>query len=890
MNSKFEGLRLRCRRSRHFVAACALAAATILAGLVPAHAQTNISFPAPTTYLASDPGCTGFCPNTLAVATGDFNGDGKLDVINLGGDSSLNVLISNGNGTLQTPVYTPIAAGNVFPEAIAVGDFNGDKILDVAVWQINEISTSMQVNIYLGTGNGNFTTGATLTTTGSSTFNPGPSSIAVADVNGDGKLDIVALTPYNGVYVFLGNGDGTFKAAVAYATVSPNGGPAGAIAIGDLNGDGHPDLAITAATGFDAMLNSGSGTFGAATFYDAGHGGFNSGDGIAIGDVNGDSKLDVVVTTPGIGATVFQNQGSGTFAPGSSVTVASVGPTTNVALADINNDKKLDIVVPDSVGNVYTFLGKGTGAFTAGSAYSLEVYQGTSLIALGDFNVDGTLDLIQTSGFTTNTLSLGRGDGTFKTAQLYLYPGNVNGQNLVVADFNGDGFPDVASQGPTSGTIGVVLGSIHGALTAAPIYATASSCLNNQVYGVASGDVNGDGKVDMVATLLGATVAGCQNHTVAVMLGAGTGKFQAAKYYATGTTGQEYQVYLVDINGDGKLDIVTSNNDGTISVLLNKGNGTFNAPMLVTGMQSINAADNQLAFADFTGDGKIDIAVAPNPNVQDATGIYVMAGTGKGTFGTPILTSTGLFQLGLAAGDFNNDGKQDLIVTTDLHGCTAVGSQSGYVYLQGLGNGTFTPGTQVCNAYPSPVVPVVADFNADGKLDVVIPYSTRNTQYAGVTILQGAGNGTFTASPITYTGYGVVAAGVGDFNGDGMPDVVVADYLSYFSVLPNATQPVSLSPLNLAFRTAETVGSTVSSTVVLTNDQTKALAISSITLGGSDPGDFTETNTCGASRKSGWDCTITVKFTPAATGARSATLSIKDGAGTQVVQLSGTGK
>ena len=726
------------------------------------------------------------------------------------------------------------------------------------------------------------------TAAGSSTFGSGPSGLAVADVNGDGKLDIVGLTPYNGVYVFRGNGDGTFQSGTVYATVSPNGGPVGAIAVGDLNGDGHPDIAVTAGAGLNVMLNNGSGTFGTGVYYDAGHG-FNSADGIAIGDVNGDKKLDVVITTLGVGATVLLNQGSGTFAAGSSVAAVNVGFTANVVLADINNDKKLDVVVPDSFGNVYTFLGKGTGTFTAGPAFSLETYGGTSLIAVGDFNADGTLDLIQTSGNTTNTLSLGRGDGSFQTAQFYPYSGNVNAQNLVVADFNGDGVPDVAAQGPTNGMIAVVLGGAHGALSAAPTYVTASSCLNNQVYGLATGDLNGDGKVDMVATLLGATFSGCQNHTVAVMLGTGTGKFQAVKYYATGTTGQEYQAYLVDVNGDGKLDIVISNNDGTISVLLNKGNGTFNAPLLVTGMQSINAADNQLAFADFTGDGKLDIAVAPNPNVQDATGIYVLPGKGNGTFGTPIVTPTGFFQTGLAAGDFNKDGKQDLIVITDNHGCTN-GGQSGYLYLQGTGSGTFTSGAQICNFYPGPVVPLVADLNNDGKLDVVIPYDTRDAQYAGITILQGTGTGAFTASPIHYDGYNTAAVGIGDFNGDGMPDIVTVDYANFFTLLPNASQPVSVSPLNLAFRTAEAVGSSLSSTVVLTNDQTKALAITSITLGGSDPGDFTETNNCGASRKAGWDCTITVKFTPAATGARSATLSIKDAAGTQVVQLSGTGK
>jgi hypothetical protein len=105
----------------------------------------------------------------------------------------------------------------------------------------------------------------------------------------------------------------------------------------------------------------------------------------------------------------------------------------------------------------------------------------------------------------------------------------------------------------------------------------------------------------------------------------------------------------------------------------------------------------------------------------------------------------------------------------------------------------------------------------------------------------------------------------------------------------NATQPVSVSPLNVKYESV-TVGLKKAATVILTNDQSTSLAISSITLGGTDPGDFSEKSTCGSSRKAGWDCTITVTLIPKATGARTATLNIKDAVGAQTVQLSGTGK
>ena len=219
-----------------------LATVVISTGVVvPAQSQTSITFPAPTTF-ASTGHC---CPSTVAVATGDFNGDGKLDVVNIDSGSDINVMLGNGDGTFQTPISLTIATANISFDAIAVGDFNGDHLLDVAVWAINANTGNTEVHIYLGNGAGSFTAGGTYSAPSSNIFNPGPNSIVAVDVNGDGKLDLVALTPYNGVFVFLGNGDGTFQAPVANTTGCTAGtGSCSALAVGDLNGDGKPDLAL----------------------------------------------------------------------------------------------------------------------------------------------------------------------------------------------------------------------------------------------------------------------------------------------------------------------------------------------------------------------------------------------------------------------------------------------------------------------------------------------------------------------------------------------------------------------------------------------------------------------------------------------------------------------
>jgi hypothetical protein len=867
------------------LALTALAAVVAMAGaVVPAQGQIlPVTFPAPNTFTSGP--C---CPSTVAVATGDFNGDGKLDVVNIDYGSNLNVMLGKGDGTFQAPITLFIGVSNFFPEAIAVGDFNGDHLLDVAVWATNSTTTSTQVNIYLGNGAGGFTAGGVYNAPSSSIFNPGPNSIVAADVSGDGKLDLVALTPNNGVYVFLGNGDGTFKTPVNYGTGTTAGCCSG-LAVGDLNSDGKLDLAISANDGISILLNAGSGTFATGVYYPSGVSGSATGDGIAIGDLNGDKKPDVVVTNENQGVIIFLNQGSGTFKESSVINGVPMGATDNVVLADINNDKKLDIVLVDSAGDLFTFLGKGTGLFSTGPAYPLQAQTngGNYLVAVGDFNGDGTLDLLDTNGFNTNTVSLGRGDGSLQTNPIYAYSTTLLANNIATADFNGDGFPDIAQSlsGGANGKIGINLGSAHGVLgTTSQV--TASTCANNLVEWVATGDVNGDGKADIVATMQDATFAGCQNNTVAVLTGLGTGKFKTAVYYPTGSIAQEGEVYLVDVNGDGKLDIVTENADGTISVLLNKGNGTYNAGTLITGMAAINPSSIFLTFADFNGDGKTDIAVTTNGNIS---AVYVLLGNGNGTFGTPIATVTPYYPITQAAADFNKDGKADLLVTTTANGCT--NNDRGYAFLKGNGNGTFTPGSINCLPYQSPSIPVVADFNGDGKLDAVIPYF--GSTPTGPVVLQGNGDGTFNSSEIFYSGRSVIGAAVADFNGDGMLDVALVNAAlfnpSYLTVMFNSTQPVSVSPLTVNYGSV-TVATKKSQTVILTNDQSKTLSITSITLGGTDPGDFSETSNCGTSRKAHWDCTITVSFTPTVTGARSATLSIKDAVGTQTVQLNGTGK
>jgi hypothetical protein len=317
-----------------------------------------------------------------SVAVGDFNGDGRLDLVvpNIN-DNTVSILLGNGEGTFQPAVPYPV--GNR-PGAVAVGDFNGDGKLDLAV--ANRFDGT--VSLLLGNGDGMFTAAS------GSPFAVGsiPSSLAVGDFNGDGKLDLaVSNSGGNTVSVLLGNGDGTFTAAPSFAL----GGVPGSIAAGDFDGDGNVDLAVlTGLNTVSVLVGNGKGSFTAAPGSPVTAG--NSATSIAAGDFNGDGKLDLVVTSHvDDTVSVLLGNGDGSF----TVTLDALLPAGYrpgpVALADLNGDGSVDLAVLSTTGvndlGVIVQLGGGDGGFLAASTF-LTPNQPTS-VAVGDFNGDGRMDL-----------------------------------------------------------------------------------------------------------------------------------------------------------------------------------------------------------------------------------------------------------------------------------------------------------------------------------------------------------------------------------------------------------------------------------------------------------------------------------------------------------------
>jgi hypothetical protein len=363
------------------------------------------------------------------VVTGDFNRDGISDLaltVNLG--YSLTVLLGNGDGSF-TPAPSP--AANFKPDFIAVGDFNADGIPDLAV--ANDRVPS--VTVLLGNGDGTFRESQTLET-GSFCL-----SVAVGDFNGDGNVDL-AVTNFSRpaellssdvdtVSILLGNGDGTFVAATAEKPAT--GSIPVSSAVADFNGDGKLDLAVAnyASNTVTILLGNGDGTLTAAASPATG----SEPTSIAVGDFNGDGKADLVATDSGSNTvTILLGNGDATFTAGASPGTSS--EPSFVAVGDFNGDGVPDLAVTNSGSNTVTvLLGNGDGTFTAAASPAT----GTKpfSVAVGDFNGDGKTDLT-VANLTSDSVTVLLTETESATAMVSNISPADSGTHLVGASYGGD--------------------------------------------------------------------------------------------------------------------------------------------------------------------------------------------------------------------------------------------------------------------------------------------------------------------------------------------------------------------------------------------------------------------------------------------------------------------
>lgn len=697
------------------------------------------------------------------IAVGDVNGDGRPDIV-----YATTVLLQNANGTFRS-----VSTGQTFSAAAKLADVNGDGKLDVVdAVPGNEycdqypdgtpycyMGSDPSLYIYLGKGDGTFTISPNSLDLGQS--GSGTATLAVLDVNGDKHPD--ATVYFSGIagdpnssasFVFLNDGAGKLQAHPSW--LPPVRG------FGDFNGDGHTDLFVD----------------GAGVVFGDGHGNFTQGPQlvniaapVAVADFDRDGNLDIA----GSGGIAYGN-GKGQFTVKS---LAMTFPAQTLIADDVNHDGYPDLIAGYVSLAVYTNL--KNRSFSNPQVYAGQIAAGgvppTSFLA-ADFNRDGYTDLLQ-----GNLLFLGQKSNEYPAPieTLSTYAGTV-----AAADLNHDGIADVAVTNSSYQTVSVFTGTDKGYFNPGVKYATG---INSGV--VAIGDVNGDGVPDLVITrsslrnLYPSPAKGATD--LAVLLGNPDGTFRPAMKSATlspiGAYTLNEQTYLVDVNHDGKLDLI-----GDWGVSLGNGDGTFQKPTpFPAPIQNIVG----IGVGDFNRDGNVDIVVGEfgygGYKQASSPTIYTLLGDGSGKFTVcqqETLPGSGTTLSALTVEDMDDDGKPDLVYVYSPGNSASTPSQ---VAIQlGAGDGTFrqattTPVNSVASSYASLLI---GDFNRDGHKDVVlltlIVFNGTNNDSA---YLAGDGAGNLEAPqyfPVqSYNG------AVINVNGDAAPDFIATgvDGLGFQRVL-----------------------------------------------------------------------------------------------------------
>jgi len=670
-------------------------------------------------HLPRPPVPTGESPLDLALA--DLDGDGALDAV----VSHLEVFAvaagrvsvhpGNGDGTLGPPNETVV--GNE-AGGLAVADATGDGVPDVVVTRKNAVLTLP--------GQGDGTLGPlvpTLVGFGGTT----PLVVEAAELDGDGLLDLLVADETTTLHVLGGLGDGSFvqrQTLFAYD-----------VAVGDVDGDGVPDLVALTTTGLVVQLETivwhrglGDGTFGGATTIDVPAEPLTD---VAVGDVDGDGVLDVVVgavdpipifvdlaQVHAAGLAVLRGLGGGTFDAPAPV---RVGEANELVLADLDGDADLDAAGLVDDGDVVVLArNPGQGVFTTPAAHDADP-ELSGARAL-DVDLDAVPDLVETVADEAGLLGWrrGLGDGTFAPA--------------------------------ASLATGVPLGLL-----------------------VTSGELDGDGQEDLLLV----DQRGLEG-SLHVLVGQGPASYAdaGAPIPTTFPTSAE----LADVDGDGVVDLALVVADdvftSAVEIHLGRGDGTFApASTIAPGATLIG-----LALGELTGDGVADLVTTPILGAPGGPAIEVRPGLGDGTFGAPIATPIDLI---LAQhprlADLDGDGLLDVVVTSGEVGRLLAG--------RGAGDGTFTDLVEhPTGRRPRRAEPV--DLNGDGALDLAVPL----LEGSGVSVLLGLGDGGLAPAQPFSAGSATLAVQPVDVDGDGAPDLLAnvtwdEDAPATFALLRNTGGP-----------------------------------------------------------------------------------------------------
>lgn len=675
--------------------------------------------------------------NGQSFTVADLNGDGRQDFILTDYFSGLRTLLTRGRGEYVEGQMLMSSGG--MPPMIRVGDFNGDGKPDLLFVS----SYKPQVDVYLNRGDGTFGTPVSSDLAAASGYY-GASGYYVADINHDGRADLVASYPYvspfysPAIVTYLGQADGKLVAGPTSGLMTLTQPLDSRTLAVDVNGDGNVDL-LAAGSGSEVLFLAGSsdGTFAApaASAVDS------RPQQILSGDFNGDGKVDLATLGSDNKLSIRIGNGDGTFGGTTLITVNQDART--IALGDINGDGKLDLLVGSAQtntgstvtpGGVFLHSGNGDGTFQMPRALDLAPLQSAYDLRVADVDKDGKLDVVVSGDIGTIVL-YGRGGGNF--FEDIKLPAAATA--LTHGDVNGDGKADVVAVSASTNKLYVMLGLGDGTLAAPRTYDT-----DRGPSAVALADVNGDGKADLLVTNYDAA-------TVSLLPGNGDGSYSPQRIFGVGTGANA--LVVTDLNGDAKLDIATANYEAnSVSVLLNSGAGGFNAAK----NYSTGAGPTALAVGDFNGDGRPDLVTA---NADANSLSYLQASSlSAGVFNTAKSLPAGKTPSAILARDINGDGKLDIV--------TGNTDSSELNLNTGKGDGTFNTAS-VLAPVGSVSELLSTDFNGDGRVDLVISGGNSGS----VTLLYNLPGGVYSPAARTPQVGGPLAAP--DLNGDGKPDLII---------------------------------------------------------------------------------------------------------------------